>query len=83
MGATAVVGVVVSMTALKPSIVEQRQAIEALINCAISDEQPSPYDVAAAKQAVVTLGFLERNADVARVIAMVMKEFPGCDAEVR
>jgi hypothetical protein len=67
----------------KLSLIEQRQGVEALINCAISDEQPSPYDVAAAKQAVMTLGFLERNADVARVIATVMKEFPGSEVEVR
>ena len=66
----------------KPTITEQREAVEALINCAMEDEQPVPSTIEKAKQAVITLGFLERNQDIARVIALVKKEFPGSTAEV-
>lgn len=68
---------------MRPSISDQRQAVEALINCAIQDELATPHSIELAKQAVVTLGFLERNPDVARVIAVVMREFPGAEVELR
>lgn len=68
---------------VKPSITEQREAVEALINCALEDEQPVPSTIEKAKQAVLTLGMLERNPDLARVIAVVMREFPGSEVEVR
>jgi len=60
----------------KPSITEQREAIEALINGAIQDEPCSPSDIEAAKEAVATIGFIERNTQLARAITIIMQEFP-------
>lgn len=75
----------------KPSLIEQRQAVESLINCALLDEMPAPMDVENAKQAVLTLLWLERRAelvkDVERLdreapsIAHVLREFPCASIE--
>jgi len=61
----------------KPSITEQREAVEALINEAVG--HGVLVGLEPAKQAVVTLSFIERNAGLARVLAAVMNEFPGAD----
>jgi cephalosporin-C deacetylase-like acetyl esterase len=63
----------------KPSITEQREAVESLINCALQDEVCPPSDVEAAKQAVLTLQYLEVNPELYRVVAAVIKTF---EAEV-
>jgi hypothetical protein len=67
----------------KPSLIEQRQAVESLISCALLDEQPSPRDIENAKEAVVTMGFIDRNPDLLRAVTILMREFPDSQVEVR
>lgn len=59
------------MTSPRYSITQQREAVENIINGSVADD-----DMAGAKQAVLTLGYLERNPDFARALALVMKEWP-------
>jgi DNA (cytosine-5)-methyltransferase 1 len=66
----------------KPSLIEQRQGVEALINCAISDEQPSPYDVAAAKQARMRYGSVCSGIEAASVAWEPLGWRPAWFAEI-
>jgi len=61
----------------KLSIIEQRQAVEALIDRAYQEMESLPCGtLEAAKQAVLTLGFIERNPELARSIVHITQEFP-------
>ena len=71
------------MTSPRYSITQQREAVEHIINRCIDDELVSDAQIDAAKQAVLTLGYLERNPDFARALALVMREFPEASVEVR
>jgi cephalosporin-C deacetylase-like acetyl esterase len=61
----------------KPSITEQREAVESLINCALQDEVCPPSDVEAAKQAVLTLQYIEARPELAKTLAAVIATFDG------
>lgn len=72
------------MTSHRFTITQQREAVENLIDLARrSDNCARGEWEAAAKQAVLTLGYLERNPDFARALALVMREFPQASVEVR
>ena len=58
----------------KPSLTEQREAVEALINEALGGE-PVP-SVEAAKHAVLTLAWLERKENLVREIVRLEREAP-------
>jgi len=59
----------------KPTLTEQREAVEALINLGI-DNDIRPGVIEAAKQAVLTLAWLERKENLVRELARIEREAP-------
>lgn len=61
---------------MKPSITGQRAAVETLLDPSVV---PGPETVRAARAAVETLRWIERHPDLARAVALLMREFPGAE----
>lgn len=60
-----------------PTLTEQREAVEALIFLATQDNaQPHGTMVAAARQAVLTLAWLERKENLVRELVRLEREAP-------
>lgn len=66
----------------KPSITEQRQAVERLIAHAMHHDEIHDVTIDDAKQAVLTLGYIERNPDYGRALAVLMQQLPGARLEI-
>jgi len=61
----------------KSSLTQQREAVEALINLAIdNDNDARPNTIEDAKQAVLTLAWLERKESLVRELARIEREAP-------
>lgn len=64
---------------MKPSITEQRAAVETMIHLGASRAHPAT--TAAAERAAATLRWIERNPDLVRAMAKLMVLFPGSEVE--
>lgn len=68
----------------KPSLADQREAVEALIFLATQDNaQPHGAMVAVARQAVLTLAWLERKENLIRELDRIERDAPEISAALK